>query len=118
MEGFVTDITDKKNREYQMQIMIKAGEILGNVNRPTDFSRALMEKFIDLYKTGQTAILIPTLDDIHLKIVAATGKWRPIVDREIISIKEFPYAEVFSTKQIVNIMLTKIWPESMRTTSS
>jgi len=102
LEGFITDITEKKYHENQLRMMISIGEILSNVTRFSDFSHIILGKVKDLYKTGQTAILICDPNTGQFKVEAATGKWEKFIDREIF-VDTPPYSSAFQKKQVVLI---------------
>ncbi len=99
LEGFITDITEKKYRENQMQLIIGIGDVLNSIMRPADFSRKVLEKLGDLYKTGNSAILLPRENGDRFYIEAATGDWENMAGLEV-DTRMSPYVDVFSNNKI------------------
>lgn len=99
LEGFITDITEKKYRENQMQLIIGIGDVLNSIMRPADFSQKVLEKLGDLYKTGNSAILLPRENGDRFYIEAATGDWENLPGLEV-DTRMRPYVDVFSNNKI------------------
>ena len=83
LEGYVTDITEKKIREFQIQAIIAIGEILRNALRLNDFCPKLIKKIKEIFQADRIALLLPTSRDQYVVIQYAEGGWEESIGEEI-----------------------------------
>ena len=83
LEGYVTDITEKKIREVQIQAIISTGEILRNALRLNDFCPELITKVREIFRADCTALLLPSSRDQYAVIQYAEGDWEELTGEEI-----------------------------------
>ena len=94
LEGYITDITEQKLREFQIQAIIEAGEILRNTLRLTDFCPKLVKRIKEIYRADSVALLLPTSRETITTIQFAEGSWRELTGKEI------PLLECFAPKAL------------------
>ena len=94
LEGYITDITEQKLREFQIQAIIEAGEILRDTLRITDFCPKLLKRIKEIYRADCVALLLPTSRETITTIQFAEGSWRELTG------KEFPLLECFTPKAL------------------
>ena len=94
LEGYITDITEQKLREFQIQAIIEAGEILRNTLRITDFCPKLVKRIKEIYRADCVALLLPTSRETITTIQFAEGSWRELTGKEI------PLLECFALKAL------------------
>ena len=83
LEGYVTDITEKKIREFQIQAIIETGEILRNALRLNDFCPKLIKKIREIFGADCAALLLPTSRAEYVVIQYADGGWDELIGEEI-----------------------------------
>ena len=83
LEGFITDITDKKMREFQMRLIMRIGAIQRSSVRYQDYSRMIMKEVGDFYKLESAALLFLIKPEGTIRVEAADGKWEPLIGNEV-----------------------------------
>ena len=82
LEGFVTDITDKKLREMQMQSVVSIGDVLRNSIEHKNFLSDAIKKISAIYQIPDIAIMLTTEKSGIVRLEAALGGWKTFVGRE------------------------------------
>jgi PAS domain S-box-containing protein len=83
LEGYVTDNTDKKIREIQIQAIIETGNILKNALRLNDFCQELISKVREIFKADCAALLMPTSRERIAVIQFVEGRWEELQGEEV-----------------------------------
>lgn len=83
LQGFITDITDKKIHEFQMQSLMDIGAILRNSISYSEFSNKILEKIKDLYSVEFAAFVLITKSDENVKVESAIGSWESFTGIEV-----------------------------------
>ncbi|BBB49583.1 HD domain-containing phosphohydrolase [Pelolinea submarina] len=83
LEGYITDITEQKLREFQIQAIIEAGEILRNTLRLNEFCPKLVKRIKDIYHADCVALLLPTSRETITTIQYAEGNWSELIGEEV-----------------------------------
>lgn len=87
LEGFITDVSDKKKSEIEMQLMIAIGSILRNSTRYEDFSCEILKKIEKSYNVKLAALVQKTNIAGRAKMGSAIGMWESFIGCEV-DIKE------------------------------
>jgi len=83
LEGFITDITDNRMRDFQTHGLISIGNILRNTVRRSDFSQNVLEKIQELFHTRSAAILTMIDREYAVRLESATGTWESFIGKEM-----------------------------------
>ena len=100
LEGFITDITDKKMREFQMRLIMRIGAIQRSSVRYQDYSRMIMEEIREFYKSESAALLFLTKPEGTVRVKTADGKWEPLLGGEF-NIRDYLCYQAIKDNQII-----------------
>ena len=82
LEGFITDISEKKLREMQMQSIISIGEILRNTTNQKDYLNTIIQRIGEIYQVNKVAIMLTSDRTSIVKLEAALGPWETFIGKE------------------------------------
>ena len=100
LEGFITDITEKKLHALQMQSLILIGSALHRAEQYRDFFKDSFKEIKKLYETKNIAVLLKSSKEGFMQMIAGTGEWEYFIDKEL-DIKECPSYQTLRDGEIV-----------------
>jgi PAS domain S-box-containing protein len=100
LEGFITDISDWRQRESNMHNLIEIGDLLREPSAHFDLGNRILGKIASLYGLSCSAIAMVLNQNNSIKMEIVQGGWEDLINKEI-SIKGFNCREAIQNKEPV-----------------
>jgi len=83
LEGFISDITEKKNREIQMSSLISIGAILRDTLHIEDFAERILDVLMHFYQINDSAFFTLSHQGDRMHAVSSNGGFKVDVGQKI-----------------------------------
>jgi len=102
LEGFISDITEKKNREIQMSSLISIGAILRDTLHIEDFAKRILDVLMHFFQINDSVFFTLSHQGDRIRAVSSNGEFKFNIGQEI-SLENCISKTAIEKKEIVTI---------------
>ena len=83
LEGFIADISDRRQREFNLQSLIEIGDVVRESLAHSDMGDKILEKIAALYGTAGSAIAMISNHSDFIAMEYVQGEWEDLKNQEL-----------------------------------